>query len=157
MLSPSLFFLIACFLRSVTSVPVEPAKNEVEVNNNNDPYDLSQFDAVYDQRQNGSENLRINIHKVVLVWTPPGSLMLASLLVDPELLEQGTSDLDEFFKPDTSEKPQGSSTVKPETTKAPDVSTEAGSSEAPVAAGAKRRLRLPGFIRPFVRRHHTKP
>ncbi|RZC42846.1 hypothetical protein BDFB_008409 [Asbolus verrucosus] len=108
-------FLITYLLLSVQSVPIEPANNEI-AKKNESYYDLSQFDEVYDQRQNGSENYRVNVNKVVLVWTPPGSLLTAAMLLSDY------SDLENFFSPSKPQEPEDLVT-KPETTKTPDAST----------------------------------
>lgn len=92
-----IFLLSVTFLtQSVLCAPL--------VTDNQTPYDLKEFDEVYDQRQNGTENWRLNVDKVVLVWTPPGNLLTAAMLLDPELfdLENGSNvEVEEETKPET--------------------------------------------------------
>ena len=119
----SLFFvLIFTPLLSVQSAPAEystPIKQS-------ESYDISQFDEVHDQRQNGTENYRVNLEKIVMVWSPPGGLLTAALLADAAAMEEAGS-LDEFLKP---EKPEEALVIKPEaTSKKPEGSNE-GSSTA---------------------------
>ncbi|EFA10389.1 uncharacterized protein LOC103314278 [Tribolium castaneum] len=143
--------LLFTYLLCVQSAPTTttttepPSSNEVVISQKNDSYDVSQFDEVYDQRQNGSENYRLNVNKVVLVWTPPGSLLTAAMLLDPALYEPEFGESD-FFKPESEEKPENLVAVKPETTKAPEA-------EATTVGSTKRKLKLPGFLRPYRRRH----
>lgn len=126
-----LFTYFLCVQSAPTTEP--PVNNEVIVKKN-ESYDVSQFDEVYDQRQNGSENYRVNVNKVVLVWTPPGSLLTAAMLLDPSLYEPEFSE--DFFKPESEEKPENFVVIKPETTKAPEA--QASAPEATTVGSTKR-------------------
>ncbi|KAJ8968538.1 hypothetical protein NQ317_002620 [Molorchus minor] len=73
-----------------------PKKNLTQV------YDYSRFGEVYDQRQNGSENYKVNLNGVVLVYAPAESLLSTLTLLDPELLMgdyPGLTELEEILKP----------------------------------------------------------
>ncbi|XP_044271115.1 uncharacterized protein LOC123015450 [Tribolium madens] len=153
-MSPFLFLFtyLLCVQSAPTATTTEsPSSNEVVISKKNETYDVSQFDEVYDQRQNGSENYRLNVNKVVLVWTPPGSLLTAAMLLDPSLYEPEFGETD-FFKPESEEKPENLFVVKPETTKAPEASSVASADEATTVGSTKRKLKLPGFLRPYRRR-----
>ncbi|RVE44426.1 hypothetical protein evm_010903 [Chilo suppressalis] len=66
-------------------------------------------DRHYDQRQNGSENYRLNIDGVVIAVAPADSLLAAASDIDiSDLL-----DLEEFNEP-TKPKPPSSETLKPQ-------------------------------------------
>lgn len=109
-----IFLSITYLTQSVLSAPL--------VTDNQAPYDLTEFDEVYDQRQNGTENWRLNVDKVVLVWTPPGNLLTAAMLLDPELFENGNGsdlEIEEESKPGTtpSSTSSNSSTELPITAK----------------------------------------
>lgn len=94
-----------------------PTKNETTLPQSNEiTYNISEFDEVYDQRQNGSENYRLNVDGVVLVWSPPGGLLQAASLLDPALFEGEYPDLEQILNQENAEKPQDLLVVKPETT-----------------------------------------
>ncbi|CAH0554550.1 unnamed protein product [Brassicogethes aeneus] len=93
---------------------------------NKTKYDFEQFDTVYDQRQNGTENYKINVNGVVLVYAPPQSLLQAAMMLDPALFEGEYPDVGELLgnnhekpaeifviKPD---KPSTTTTINPVTT-----------------------------------------
>lgn len=65
---PATFFLIFCTAISIISAAPtnSTANNEVDC----DDADDGLLPVVYDQRQNGSENVRVNVKDVFLVWAP---------------------------------------------------------------------------------------
>ncbi|KAF7276471.1 hypothetical protein GWI33_010269 [Rhynchophorus ferrugineus] len=52
---------------------------------NDSGYNLDQFDTIYDQKQSGVENYKVNVDGVSLIWTS-SSLLAAAALLDPALL-----------------------------------------------------------------------
>lgn len=62
-------------IESFSAAPASNNSNEVECENNDT------YSSVHDQRQNGTENVRVNVKDVFLVWAPEGPL------ASPELLD----------------------------------------------------------------------
>lgn len=79
-------------------------------------YNFANYDEVYDQRQNGTENLKVDVNGVMLVWAPQESLFSVASLLNPTLFEIGEPDLDELLIPP----PPPPSTSKPSTGIAPE-------------------------------------
>ncbi|XP_066260439.1 uncharacterized protein [Euwallacea similis] len=70
-------------------------------------YDSDKFDVVYDQRQNGTENYKLTVDGLSLVWSP-NSLLAAAALLEPALYgEYPESSVDIVLGPDAS-KPEES-------------------------------------------------
>ncbi|XP_066155981.1 uncharacterized protein [Euwallacea fornicatus] len=65
-------------------------------------YDSDKFDVVYDQRQNGTENYKLSIDGLSLVWSP-NSLLAAAALLEPALYgEYPETSVDIILGPDAS-------------------------------------------------------
>lgn len=82
------------------------------------------LNEVYDQRQNGTENVRVNVKDVVLVWAPSDALLGASSFLDSDLLD--------YPNEEVPQKPIGSNEVERPTSildilaSFPDFSTSVG-------------------------------
>lgn len=90
----------------MTTQKPEVTTTKVEVSTTPAPVkeELSKTEeTIYDQRQNGTENYRINIDGVVLVIAPPEALLLAA--ADMGGLEQHFSSMN-FSKPSLIAKPK---------------------------------------------------
>ncbi|KAF2885320.1 hypothetical protein ILUMI_20852 [Ignelater luminosus] len=99
------FFLTLLILIMLNSVQAAPAtKLKSDSDNNEEEYGYE-----YDQRQNGTENYRISLKDVVIIWAPANPLLAATALLDSQLLGS------DYFGLDDSEKPQsGQNAEKPE-------------------------------------------
>lgn len=80
----------------------------------NPPYDYSKFEEVYDQRQNGTENYKVEVNGVVVVWAAPDSILSAVTLLEPGLLEGDYGDLEELLGSQKPPKPENLQVVNPE-------------------------------------------
>ncbi|XP_018562692.1 uncharacterized protein LOC108904567 [Anoplophora glabripennis] len=129
-------------------------------------YDFSKFDEVYDQRQNGTENIKVDVNGVVVVWAAPEAVLSAVSLLEPGLLDGDYSDLEELLGSQKPLKPENLLVVSPErpsssTTTAlpPSLVTESGGDSPQKVQNntarhenIKRKYRIPLFIRPFLAR-----
>lgn len=79
------------------AAPTNSSSNEVECENS------ETYSSVYDQRQNGTENVRVNVKDVFLVWAPEGPL------ANPGFLD--TDSLD-YPNEEVPQKPIGSNEVE---------------------------------------------
>lgn len=68
--------LLFNFITTILTVPIDKKDDD-----KNEEYD------VIDQRQNGTENYRIDVKDVILVWAPPESLLAAATILEHETLE----------------------------------------------------------------------
>lgn len=80
-----------------SAAPTNNSSNEVDCENGNT------YSSIYDQRQNGTENVRVNVKDVFLVWAPEGQLG------NPGLLD---SDFLDYPNEEVPQKPTGSNEVE---------------------------------------------
>lgn len=69
----SLLLLFNFLISTILTGPIDKKDDD-----NNEEYDL------IDQRQNGTENYRIDVKDVILVWAPPESLLAAATILEQE-------------------------------------------------------------------------
>ncbi|XP_050304847.1 uncharacterized protein LOC126742260 [Anthonomus grandis grandis] len=132
------------------------------------------FDVFYDQRQNGTENYKLSVDGLSLVWSP-NSLLAAAALLEPALYgEYPETNIDvilgpdEIVKPGEQEKPLvGEETLIPtnqnrssesQTVLIPESnqSVESTSQTSVIPASFnKRKVRIPGLLRPFLRKRSS--
>lgn len=86
----------------------------VEHPQQNTVYDYSKFEEVYDQRQNGTENYKVDVNGVVVVWAAPEAVLSAVSLLEPGLLEGDYSDLEDLLGSQKPPKPENLLVVSPE-------------------------------------------
>lgn len=72
------FCSILCLLTCVFGV-IECAP-PINVTQENEIHDYSKFDTVYDQRQNGTDNIRVSVKEIAIMFVPAFSLSPLSLL-----------------------------------------------------------------------------
>lgn len=77
-----------------SAAPTNSSSNEVDCEN------ADTYSSIYDQRQNGTENVRVNVKDVFLVWAPEGN---------PGLLD---SDFLDYPNEEVPQKPTGSNEVE---------------------------------------------
>lgn len=77
-------------------------------------HDYSRFEEVYDQRQNGTENYKVDVNGVVVVWASPESILSAVTLLEPGLLEGDYPDLEELLGSQKPTKPENLMVISPE-------------------------------------------
>ncbi|XP_030759316.1 uncharacterized protein LOC115884781 [Sitophilus oryzae] len=157
-----------------------PYKRESE---NGTRYDWNQYDTVYDRKQTGTENLKVNVDGVSLIWTT-NSLLAAAALLEPALYgEFPDSNVDLIFGSD-GEKPEDidlfgekpSSTTKkpvekPNKTTSPTSTTETvpevvivehntpkvESSQKKSSPGIRRRIQWPQLLKSVLRSRSPEP
>lgn len=71
----------SCLFCNVLCAPGKSANESCERNETDSSYEI------FDQRQNGTENVRVNVKDVVLVWAPSDALLGASSFLDSDLLD----------------------------------------------------------------------
>lgn len=80
----------------ISAAPTNGSSNEVDCEND-------AYSSLYDQRQNGTENVRVNVKDVFLVWAPEGQL------ASPGLLD---SDFLDYPNEEVPQRPVGTSEVE---------------------------------------------
>lgn len=88
-----------------SGAPTTPSTSDCE--NGSEEYDI-----IEDQRQNGTENYRLNVNGVVLMVAPSNSLLAAATLLD--IAELGTTFQEIDFIQKSEEKPSEEKEVESE-------------------------------------------
>ncbi|CAG9760631.1 unnamed protein product [Ceutorhynchus assimilis] len=125
-------------------------------------YNSDQYDVVYDQRQNGTENYKLNVDGLSFVWSP-NSLFAAAALLEPALYgEYPETNVDIILGPDST-KPEN----RPVGGKKPNLDNPSqtvlvindASDEKPQdseeSSTAKKKIHIPAILKPFLRKRSS--
>lgn len=81
-----LILLVSVTLNSVQAAPTTELQRGILRNSGGSDNNQDEYEYEYDQRQNGTENYRISVKDVVIIWAPANPLLAATALLDAEML-----------------------------------------------------------------------